>query len=99
MTAELGATASSISLAHLLAVAGLDLSDALLIRHPLSHDRVRQALEADQLRQYTSSQGERFPGRQRFWLVFLGEALRGLLREHRSPRSRPVRLDRCRGAS
>jgi len=30
-------------------------------------------LAADQLRQYTSSQGERFPGRQRFWLVFLGE--------------------------
>lgn len=73
MTAEPGATASSISLAHLLAVAGLDLSDVLLIRHPLGHDRVRDALEADQLRQYTSSQGARFPGRQRFWLVFLGE--------------------------
>lgn len=73
MTAEQVPTVSSISLADVVAVAGLALSDVLLIRHPLSNARVREALEADQLRQYTSSQGARFPGRQRFWLVFLGE--------------------------
>ena len=36
MTAGQGSTGSSISLADIVAVAGLDLSDVLLIRHPLS---------------------------------------------------------------
>ena len=37
MTAEQVPTVSSISLADVVAVAGLALSDVLLIRHPLSN--------------------------------------------------------------
>ena len=65
--------ASSLALADVLTAVGLELADVLLIRHPLSNQGVRVAVEANQLREYTSDQLETFPAHHRYWVVFLGE--------------------------
>ncbi len=63
----------SLTLAHVLDAAGLDPADVLLMRHPMSHARAREALELGTLREYVSWQRENFPARHRYWLNFRGE--------------------------
>lgn len=62
-----------LTLADILDAAGVSLDDVLLIRHPLSHARVRDALATGTLIDYTSDQDASFPSRHPYWLIFLGE--------------------------
>lgn len=56
-----------------MAAVHLTPAEVLLIRHPMSNPRVREAVASDRLREYTSSQGAGFPTHHRYWLTFLGE--------------------------
>lgn len=56
-----------------MAAVHLSPADVLLIRHPLSNPRVRDAVASDRLRDYTSSQAASFPAHHPYWLTFLGE--------------------------
>lgn len=63
----------SLSLADVIAAVGLDPAKTLLVRHPLTHAPVREALSQGLLRPYTGRQKPTFPSKHDYWLVFLGE--------------------------
>ena len=63
----------SLSLADVLAAVDLQPAAVLLIRHPMSHPGVRQAVQTGGLLAYTSDQAETFPSCHDYWLSFLGE--------------------------
>ena len=60
----------TLMLSHILAAAGLDPAQTLLIRHSMAQ---RQRIEQLGLLSYTGEQGKSFHQRQPHWLVFLGE--------------------------
>ena len=64
---------SSLSLADVMTAVQLNPAEVLLIRHPMSNLRVREAVESDRLLEYTSSQAQGFPAHHAWWLTFLGE--------------------------
>lgn len=66
-------SAVSLTLADVLRAVGLDPTEVLLIRHPLSNLGVRAAVASDQLLPYTAAQDPTFPTQHTYWLVFLGE--------------------------
>lgn len=51
----------SLTLADVMAAVQLKPAEVLLIRHPMSNLRVREAVESDRLLEYTSSQAQGFP--------------------------------------